>query len=789
MRDPRKRKLFSTIYLFLVSCCIMALVLPSFAWFFRPQTDFDTSFDASIVKSYFDAESEIDETDPSKSTFFITKPVHLYNLAYLTDKGVFKQATNFQFGKQRKNADGTLIDANDTTYYVYKDNYADETLTKELNNRTIDMNVYDSEGGIPPIGVGLKTGAELGYDTFYHTLTGNGITIANCRIKDSIGSEYFDKVGLFGVLGDGAAVKNFKLLNLTVTTSENNPSQTVNCGLVAGYLDQTDTGKITVENIGIANGDFHTKSKIYSKFSFIGSGTTKGIETANNFFTKDANSGDTGIVNMDGIVNMIRAAKDENGKNINDTNTNDGYFIINGYDKNNLFDGYVLKRNSDGVPVARYNRCVDFRGQQVILGNKRNGIGVFDLVTPNQDTDTDFKTGLDQFSFKALNYNDTQAYTKFYYSTAEIYSADQNFNSIYGNNEGGSNWIPEYYSGSTSPAHYDASLQSSQVLFYEASFNGTAEKNYFSDTKYTYLRELFEKTLVDKDGNAVTAGTKDFGVAAKYVDTDATIKNVTSMHHILKLSRFAKSGVNVYDVDSYEVNGETWIASSVYFTLTREANVTVFASSKDVSGGDSRVSIYSHEKTMANKGIVTNPMRNPMYVMWVPQSDTRISYFPENGDDTTAAVWEAGKEETKNGITTIKGVEKLYAHTFKLPAGRYFLNVPDRVVSLMHISVQGQEGGDMGDIGKDGFSIDFVTDEESINSDFMVGGEGYVYSQTAFTVELQDAVAFQVCFLRIKNTTEKTDVVYAYVTDASQINFLQYVNEGYGVITATNPVV
>lgn len=81
------------------------------AWFARPKID--TSFNASVVKSYFDADSVINigaDGELTDCVFIITKPVHLYNLAYLTDKGIFNERTTFQLGKPRL-GDSTLGDA------------------------------------------------------------------------------------------------------------------------------------------------------------------------------------------------------------------------------------------------------------------------------------------------------------------------------------------------------------------------------------------------------------------------------------------------------------------------------------------------------------------------------------------------------------------------------------------------------------------------------------------------------------------------------------------------------
>lgn len=765
MIETKKKNAIFVAFLFFF-CCVGLAAVPAFAWFAEPKTDYTPEFDASIVKAYFDIDSFVDEADPTQNVFYITKPVHLYNLAYLTDKGVFTSPMKFQLGKQKKDT------FDDTAYYVYGSNDADETFDEELVYRSLDMNLYaQTEGGIPAIGVNQKGD---GSDTFRHAFEGNGIIVSNCKVKDYIELDgvktYLDNVGLFGVISDGAIVRNINVDNLTLTTSAENDSTRINCGLLMGYIDQSDEGNITFERIGISDSAISTQTKVYSEFSLVGSGTIKGMQTANNFFTKTESTGDTGIINMGEIANTIRRDTDDNGNKLKDTAasyTNESgtaisYFNINGYYQGNLFDEYVLK-DKNGLPSTKFQKGVDFKGHRVIKGTKENGIGVFDLVTASKDTDADFSTGLDKFAFKTLNYDGSQSYTKFYYSTAENYNAQQNYN-VY---NGVSSWSPSYVSSTDlSPKSFDAVDQSATALFYEASFDASAVNNYFYDTQYTYLRELFRRTLIDVDGNPVSETSPDFGVAAKYVASDGQIKNVENMHHVLKLSRY--SGSEGYNIDSFESDGEIWVSSSVYFTLTRPANITIFAASKD-SAQDSRVSIYSHDMTVNSK--VSSPMRHPMYVMWVPGSNKTIQYYPEGGNDDTLPVQKAAGEA-------------LYAHTFRIPAGRYFVNVPDLVVSLMHISVQGQDEGDMGDIGKEGFAADFISSDET---SILVGSDGYVYSQTAFVIDIQTAVAFEVRFIRIKDEASGTDIVYAYVADAGYLDYLRTVNEGRGIITATDP--
>ena len=102
----------------LLPVCALTLIASSVAWFSKPKVE--TKFNASIVKSYFDADSVIKFNTDSTGTpnlkdsiFIITKPVHFYNLAYLIDNGIFTEKTTFQLGKPRIR-EGALTSSSDS---------------------------------------------------------------------------------------------------------------------------------------------------------------------------------------------------------------------------------------------------------------------------------------------------------------------------------------------------------------------------------------------------------------------------------------------------------------------------------------------------------------------------------------------------------------------------------------------------------------------------------------------------------------------------------------------------
>ena len=321
----------------LLPVCALTLIASSVAWFSKPKVE--TKFNASIVKSYFDADSVIksnsDGTPNLKdSIFIITKPVHFYNLAYLIDNGIFTEKTTFQLGKpwtreraltSSSDSIGVSSDSSDPTtaaYYVYQNNTDNEELDTNLTKKQIDMSLYTSYGGIPPIGVSTADPST----EFSHAFMGNGITIANCSVTDHAvlngETTYFPHVGLFGTIADGTDVSSFNVLNLTVNVSAQNPgaassdssadsasdsSQTsVDMGLMVGYINQSAAKTVTFEKLGVANGVLSAETTAYSAYSLVGNGTPEGLNTAAGYFDVEIASGNTGVVNFTEMINTMR---------------------------------------------------------------------------------------------------------------------------------------------------------------------------------------------------------------------------------------------------------------------------------------------------------------------------------------------------------------------------------------------------------------------------------------------------------------------------------------------------
>ena len=774
------------------------------AWFARPKID--TSFNASVVKSYFDADSVINIGADGKLTdcvFIITKPVHLYNLAYLTDKGIFNERTTFQLGKPRL-GDSPLGDASAPSggggeYFAYKNNTDNEKSDLNLTEKVIDMSAYTKYGGIPPIGV---SGANT---EFCHTFRGNGITIANCSVTDNVLLDgkraYFPHVGLFGTVTDGANVSNFNVLNLTINSTKENPGASlggsgaesssspdlgdgkVNMGLFIGYINQSDstleTDKVSFTSLGVANGVLSAESTAYSAYTLVGNGTKKGMSTAEGFFDVALASGNTGIVNFTEMINTVRTnvdkgQNDPNGSatiEVDGASTTYSYKILKNYREGNIFDPYILKNNTTGTegygePVGGTSGTdggVSFKGRQVIKGTKDNGLGVFTLVTKDIDTEGNkWGKGLSEYRIRGFNYNGTKAYDTFYYITAE-YRDPEGDDFITDKIE--NQWKPT--NTDVLPGNYSSSSLQSDYYLYKAMFQGEAfnpatsryfSKDYFTAATasenagaYTYFRDYLHDTLIYSGGAAVEPSSEDFGITAKYEvlsgEEKGTVKNVEKTQFFFQMANYNLPGGK----DGYRTvsdgEGNTYAANSIHFTLHQDANVTLYYSSKDIGGNMGYLGIYdvaTVEKNMANEAYKANPLKSPNYAVLVLPTGEHTYY---NADGTKG---------------TVSG-ELVFAHTFKLKKGSYFLAASDRNLSVCAIEVQGQEDGNAGNIGSKGFSMDFIGEGQT---GVFVGGEGYAWSRTAFILDKGAAGSLVISFQRIYAVTEPlTDIVYAYVKE------------------------
>lgn len=330
------------------------------------------------------------------------------------------------------------------------------------------------------------------------------------------------------------------------------------------------------------------------------------------------------------------------------------------------------------------------------------GLGIFSLYSSNYSTKPDsvhdiaFLNGIGKTAIT----KDTSAYSSIYYTTAEYNKTAANDVAVTGwDSETYSNiWLPSAY---TLPDISEGALSSfwnsySELytnytfkidLANDATMNGS---NYFYNTDSDFLKSYFKYKLVDKSGSAIQPGDKKFGLYVKDV-TDNVVSNITSFDSYLNIGSLSNNKFDLFDAD---INGtSTKVPSrSIGFNIStsEEANVTVIASNSYNSS--SYVGVYKRDSIISNDTAVTSIGNKPDYAMYLPKGQySNKTLFAFDYDSTTGVtsnvVTPAGSITTQN---------KLFAHTFKLPKGQYYIGSPNNGIKIYYIAAQGQENANAG---------------------------------------------------------------------------------------------
>ncbi|MGN0783880.1 MAG: hypothetical protein ACI4M0_06025 [Christensenellales bacterium] len=218
---------------FLCFVILLSLCASTLAWFV-PGGKFMPPITATAVAKYF-AGGDGSQADP----YILNAPIHVYNLAWLQNKGVFDQETHYF----KIDADIDMLTGSEIT------------------------------GAVPPIGSTLHP--------FSGYFDGQGHTVSNLWVSSDpddwaekpsnaqevdIGSD----IGMFGSVvkrADGVTyVGNFYLQNVEVTTDVSE----CNVGIVAGNLDAS------MSLVGVVNAKITAKTgvEIHSDFSLVGKTST-----------------------------------------------------------------------------------------------------------------------------------------------------------------------------------------------------------------------------------------------------------------------------------------------------------------------------------------------------------------------------------------------------------------------------------------------------------------------------------------------------------------------------------
>jgi hypothetical protein len=412
----------------------------------------------------------------------------------------------------------------------------------------------------------------------------------------------------------------------------------------------------------------------------------------NNEFTPQkeyATAGDTGVVNFTKMYSDIAGSSTftykKNGSTVYYKYTPTG-------GSSNLFATYLRTDGStannkwgNAVTNARYS--IDFAGRQLIQdedGYERN-LGVFKLTSSDYDTKTSpantYLLGLGEFN---VQYSSTNVFKEFYYTTAEW--ADPSTNTKPSDKWKNSTDADEHIQlGTHMPTYSDTSTWSGDLerhynYVVRCPLSSTATSNYFYNCK-GFLQNYFSYKLVDKSGGKLVPGSKNFGVFVKDVNmTTLKTTNITTFDSSLTLSASSSS-----TVPTFTLNSTVYPVKSINFSIKSSggANVTVMASSRKGNGG--YVGVY--DKSVALK---TGKAYTPSYAMYLP--------YTSSIDDFAYFNYDYGTGNIDSKATRSVCGEKLFAHTFYLPKGDYFLGSPNDSVYIYYVCAQGQEHeGNTGD--------------------------------------------------------------------------------------------
>ncbi len=332
-----------------------------------------------------------------------------------------------------------------------------------------------------------------------------------------------------------------------------------------------------------------------------------------------------------------------------------------------------------------------------------------------------------------------------FYSTYEY--KKKNISTIYGNNSDVFSSIsdtltsPEKVSDYYSPGYHmpeESTVGSMGV--YEAYYNylfrfqldDSRSKFYFADLDASsiggkFLNNYFSHILVDEEGEAIPVGSSQFGLMIK----NKKKQNISELTTNFKLD--SSGQMFVFGQDSsvnqqnkiYSNQSSYVVSNSINFEIkTDMANVTILASSNE-SGNSidsgSMLGVYklpdylkipSGESTPIPCDVKGNffTWDNPDYAMALP-ANKAISFYEYKSDGSTGKIGrkdldtnyfsdsEVVTENNNSSILVSTDTTYLkhpiFAHTFKLPKGRYCLGSASGSAHVFYICAQGQDEGDI----------------------------------------------------------------------------------------------
>jgi hypothetical protein len=526
-----------------------------------------------------------------------------------------------------------------------------------------------------------------------------------------------------------------------------------NVGFVAGHCDGS------LSNDYVYNGTLHLNNvqssynlKAESELGLVGEVGVNIDNTISPIKNYD-DAGDTGILNFTNIYKNIIDVNDtvwaSESQLINGTTYS---FVIIKYRKDgNLYDEVLRKRDAStddqtkngttdssiaDVAVTNEANSIDFQGQRIIKENDdySRGLGIFSLNTSGTSySQANYVDGLGDFTIK-YDSDENLQYSNVFYTTAEFNAtldATKTPKQYYQSLASGGKvqyWTPtstlpdfRINQGIYMPPFADALFQntgdatdiySTPYRFSSAKFeknfnylikfsledlsgpNGSASDNYFWNTNSGFLSDYFKYKLKDKTGKSLDKTNSDFGLMIKEKN-GSTYSNTTLFSSYLGITKQTSGKVVTMTVD-----GSTVPIKTVEFSVKNDdgANITMIVASDSTTAG--HACIYDKAKTSFN---TNTEGYYPSYAMYVPSNYTQDNYEADmpyyfTYDNSAKNVTSSFAESHFSSKTTPTVTEnRLYAHTFFLPKGEYYIGSPDIDLKVYYIAAQGQNG--LGNLG------------------------------------------------------------------------------------------
>ena len=504
-------------------------------------------------------------------------------------------------------------------------------------------------------------------------------------------------------------------------------------------------------------------------------------------------SGDTGVVNFTKMFKDVMgssvSASDYTSIDKDGDNTGDYYISVPQGGSASKYTTFMRKYPLDTTSYASKDTLsVDFKGRQIIQDEDavNRNLGVFSLVTASDNNsvagDTDsFYYGIGSYEITNAG-NSGSVFNDFYYTTAEW--SDLSETGIPASTWSYSNSSSEHIEiGGRLPLFsslltWNPTMEKKFNFLIHCSLSSTAVNNYFYNigTGSAFFRNYFSYKLIDKNGDSVVPASKDFGVFCKNVDKEASpqITNIASFDTSLKMtgpsSTTSSTAISTMNITQADATSLTVPTNTIDFSVKNDngANVTVMAASTSASEGsyvgiyDKSIALNSTHNVASNKSAC-----KPSYAMYIPYV-TLMEHTPyfEYSYDTGAVNY------VNHFTPTSSGTPRLYAHTFKLPKGEYFISSPYKSVSIYYVCAQGQNGaGNLGNEVDVYSNNNVIADVDFLSNSINTSGFSTSFDRCYFSFESKFSnLGGDLKVQSTRNVANSSDSKDIYLGSAASLN-------------------